>query len=241
MYDGSVKWLLLAQALTLFVAMPLAAFHLSGLLLADLCRLVYAGVCIRVFTRNRLLRTLLAATLVLSIALPALSGRLGVDAVNLVRQHEAITWTVALFNLLVTVLVARYVFGPGRVGSDRVLGAVLIYLNVAALFANLYGLVVLLAPSAIQGLPPLGSVLAPDQRAAELVYFSLNTITSTGYGDVIPLNPLARSLTNVESVIGQLFPATLIARLVGLHLSHRLRLTSHGKDDKGAESGREDE
>ena len=84
-------------------------------------------------------------------------------------------------------------------------------------------------------------VLQPPRPLLANVSFSLNTITSTGYGDVIPLNPLARSLTNVESVIGQLFPATLIARLVGLHLSHRLRLTSHGKDDKGAESGREDE
>ena len=57
----SLLVLLLAQAFTLFVAVPLAASHLSGLVLADLCRLAFAGVCIRVFTRNRLVRALLVA------------------------------------------------------------------------------------------------------------------------------------------------------------------------------------
>ncbi len=56
---------------------------------------------------------------------------------------------------------------------------------------------------------------------AELTYFSLATITTAGYGDFAPVHPLARSLANLESIIGQLFPATLLARLVALHLSHQ--------------------
>lgn len=219
LHRNSLSWLLALQAITLFGAMPLGAFHLAGFALVDLCRLGYATVCIRVFTRNRWVRGLLATVLLLSIVLPTLAARL-VGGWNLIGQHELITWVVVLFNITVTVLVARYVFGPGRVGADRVLGAILIYLNVAALCANFYGLVVLLVPDAIRGLSVLGSVMAPDQRAAELVYFSINTLTGTGYGDLIPLHPLARSLSNLESVIGQLFPATMIARLVGLHLAH---------------------
>ena len=226
-HRGSLAWLLALQAVTLFVAMPLGAFHLAGFALADVCRLVYAGVCIRVFTRNRWLRALLVAVLLLSIALPTFAARL-VGGWNLIGQHELITWTVALFNITVTVVVARYVFGPGRVGADRVLGAILIYLNVTALFANLYGMVVLAMPDAIRGLSSLNSVMAPDRRADELVYFSINTMTGTGYGDLIPLHPLARSLSNLQSVIGQLFPATMIARLVGLHLAHGRRPDRRG-------------
>jgi hypothetical protein len=45
------------------------------------------------------------------------------------------------------------------------------------------------------------------------------TLTSTGYGDILPINPFARSLVNLESVIGQLFPATLLARLVAQSLA----------------------
>jgi hypothetical protein len=44
------------------------------------------------------------------------------------------------------------------------------------------------------------------------------TLTSTGFGDVTPVHPIARTLTNVEAIIGQLFPATLLARLISLEL-----------------------
>ena len=54
--------------------------------------------------------------------------------------------------------------------------------------------------------------------ASNLIYFSFVTLTSTGFGDIVPLHPLARSLCNVEGIIGQLFPATLLARLVSLEV-----------------------
>ena len=57
--------------------------------------------------------------------------------------------------------------------------------------------------------------------ASNLIYFSFVTLTTTGYGDVFPLHPIARSLCNLEAVIGQLYPATLLARLVTLEMTHR--------------------
>jgi hypothetical protein len=57
--------------------------------------------------------------------------------------------------------------------------------------------------------------------ASGLIYFSFVTLTTTGYGDVFPLHPIARSLCNLEAVIGQLYPATLLARLVTLEMAHR--------------------
>jgi Ion channel len=47
------------------------------------------------------------------------------------------------------------------------------------------------------------------------------TLTTTGYGDIFPMHPMARSLCNLESIFGQLYPATLLARLVTLELAHR--------------------
>jgi len=47
------------------------------------------------------------------------------------------------------------------------------------------------------------------------------TQTSTGYGEIVPVHPVARALCNVESIIGQLYPATLLARLVTLELQDR--------------------
>ena len=54
-------------------------------------------------------------------------------------------------------------------------------------------------------------------------YFSFVTLTSVGYGDVVPVHRCARSLANVEAIIGQLYPATLLARLVTLEIADRRR------------------
>jgi hypothetical protein len=52
-----------------------------------------------------------------------------------------------------------------------------------------------------------------------LIYFSFVTLTTIGYGDIVPLHPYARGLANLEAVIGQLYPATLLARLVTLEIT----------------------
>jgi len=56
-----------------------------------------------------------------------------------------------------------------------------------------------------------------------LLYFSTTTLTSVSYGDITPLNPVARSLAALEGVIGQLFPVLLLARLVSMELYDRRR------------------
>ncbi len=52
-----------------------------------------------------------------------------------------------------------------------------------------------------------------------MLYFSLSTLTTTGFGDIVPIHPFVRSMANLEAVIGQLYPATLLARLVSLHVA----------------------
>jgi Ion channel len=54
------------------------------------------------------------------------------------------------------------------------------------------------------------------QADGTILYFSFVTLTSTGFGDIVPVHPLARTLANVEAIIGQLYPATLLARLITL-------------------------
>jgi voltage-gated potassium channel Kch len=53
------------------------------------------------------------------------------------------------------------------------------------------------------------------------MYFSLTTLTTTGYGDILPVDPFARSLANLESVLGVFYIGITIARLVTLQLSDR--------------------
>ena len=114
-------------------------------------------------------------------------------------------------------VVSREVFAPGRVTHHRVMGAVLLYLTIAITFAALFAFVGSLVPKAFSGL----SLEDSPALASNLIYFSFITLTTTGYGDIFPVHPIARSLCNLESIFGQLYPATLLARLVTLELAHR--------------------
>jgi len=124
----------------------------------------------------------------------------------------AAAWLI--ISMTLGVVVARAVFRRGRITYHRIVGAVLLYLLIGVCFATLFAFVGLSIPDAFKG------VRFEDDAAlaSELFYLSFATLTTTGYGDVVPLHPLARSLCNFEAVIGQLYPATLLARLVTLEL-----------------------
>jgi len=122
-----------------------------------------------------------------------------------------------------SIVIAKAVFGPGRVTVHRVQGAVVLYLNFALFFFTIYRLIDFLAPDAFAGLPQSGKEFG---SGAALLYFSFSTLTTVGYGDITPLHPLARNLANLEAVIGQLYPATLLARLVSLQIEQRRKSKS---------------
>lgn len=114
-------------------------------------------------------------------------------------------------------VVSRAVFAPGRVNYHRIVGAVLLYMLIGMIFVSLYVFIGLLSPKSFAGI----AVEDNTRLASNLIYFSFVTLTSTGYGDILPLHPVARSLCNLESIIGQLYPATLLAKLVTLELNDR--------------------
>jgi hypothetical protein len=113
--------------------------------------------------------------------------------------------------------VTRVVFAPGRVTYHHVMGAILLYLIIAVSFVPLLAFAGSLIPNSFAGI----SMQDTPALASSLIYFSFVTLTTTGYGDVFPLHPIARSLCNLEAVIGQLYPATLLARLVTLEMAQR--------------------
>jgi hypothetical protein len=77
-----------------------------------------------------------------------------------------------------------------------------------------------LAPGSLAN---VASETEPFQAYSSILYFSFVTLTSVGYGDIVPVQPFVRALCNLEAIIGQLYPATLLARLVTLELEQRHR------------------
>jgi hypothetical protein len=119
--------------------------------------------------------------------------------------------------LTLGVVVAQEVFRRGRITYHRIVGAILLYLLIAVVFGALFTFVGLSIPDAFKGI-----TFEDNAALANTVfYLSFVTLTSTGYGDIVPVHPIARSLCNLESVIGQLYPPTLLARLVTLELRQR--------------------
>jgi hypothetical protein len=122
-----------------------------------------------------------------------------------------------IMSVVLIFVVGRTVFAPGRVNYHRIVGAILVYLSIATTFIALFTFVGLRLPKAFSGM------LLEDSPAlaSNVIYFSFVTLTSTGYGDIVPVHPVARSLCNLETILGQLYPATLLARLVSLEIEGR--------------------
>lgn len=66
---------------------------------------------------------------------------------------------------------------------------------------------------------------------AEMIYYSFVTLTTLGYGDIVPVSPSARSLATLEALTGQLYLTVLVARLVGLQITHSARRRSEDQEE----------
>jgi len=131
---------------------------------------------------------------------------------------DATAWL--LISLALIVEVGRVVFGPGRVTYHRVLGAVLLYLAMGLAFAALFTFIGAASPVAFSGFVVKDSATLADT----MIYFSFGALTGIGSGDIMALHPIARSVVLVEAMIGQLYPATLLARLVTLEIEDSRRV-----------------
>jgi len=115
---------------------------------------------------------------------------------------------LVFFSLVGAALFVR-VFRPGRVTVHRLLGAASLYVLLAVAWGTAFQLLTVLRPEAIHGRSGPASL-------DEVMWLSFITITTTGYGDVLPASALARSLAALEAIVGVLYPAILISRLVSL-------------------------
>lgn len=150
----------------------------------------------------------LAWRLLMSGALVAVSVFLVSWVVPVAPPAIRLTGLLSLVLLLVVVLGQTFRRGP--VTLHRIQGAIAAYLLLGVIWAQAFGLVELLRPGAFSG--PVNVTGSP--RA--WLYFSFMTLTTVGYGDILPVHPAARSLAMLEAVTGPLYIAILLARLVSL-------------------------
>ncbi len=140
-----------------------------------------------------------------------------VFGVSGLASWDALLTVMSVVGMVIVVLWQVYRDGP--VTGHRVRGAIAAYLLIAVFFAFSYAFISHLAAGSFQ-LPAWVSESGPERTEAFL-YFSMVALTTVGFGDITAIHPFARSLVMLEALIGQLYPAILIARLVTLEIETR--------------------
>jgi voltage-gated potassium channel Kch len=211
--EPSLTALLACLLFVTFVVTPLVELGVIGQLAAAVIWALPGVLSVLVVSGRRTAVVVIVVATAAGLA-TAIIGRPTVLNAVLARASAAVA-LAALGGVI-----GRAVFGPGRVTWHRVQGAVALYLILGLVFAHVYGLLNVLVPEAFANVAPGPNAHAVFYRG-HLLYFSFETLTTTGYGDIAPLHAVARGLATLEAVIGQLFPATLLARLVSLELEGR--------------------
>jgi len=164
---------------------------------------------------------------VIALALPAVIAQF---VPSLLGESGTLVWRMGMSAILliyIAILISVFLVHQDRVSADMILGAINVYLLFAICFMFLHAFVEVARPGSYlyQG-ESLSSVLKGHPEVDELaflLYFSVVTLTTLGYGDMTPAQPAARMLCSLEAVIGQLFVAVFIARMVSLQIGSRSR------------------
>lgn len=212
--DPLLTLLTILLAVLMFVLAPLRAEHIPGAQEVGFTLVAVVTGAILILSGRRF--AIWALLIAIVLAAVAAIHRLYQPSI-LDVYLDASAWL--LISLALILEVGRAVFGPGRVTYHRVMGAVLLYLAMGLAFAALFTFIGAASDTAFSGFV----VKDTSSLADVMIYFSFGALTGIGSGDITALHPIARSLVLLEAMIGQLYPATLLARIVTLEIEDRPR------------------
>ncbi len=149
------------------------------------------------------------------LAVPAFLGRVilfefDASALSVVRISLSLA-----FDVFIVVVIFRRVFSHDKPNAETVFGALCIYLLVGFGFTSLYGLISSFDPHAFHLDLATNLHAVPDRF--DFIYYSFGTISSLGAAGITPVSGEARSLTVIEGILGVLYLAVLISRLMGAY------------------------
>ena len=163
-------------------------------------------------------RSIVSFTFVLALAAPAVTFRwLAIQTGDSSYVDLALRLDAGVYAATI-VLLLRYVFDREVLTSDRLWGAAAAYLMIGVLWNFFYAIIDRLGEPAfaIRG-------KSEAMQLNDLLYFSFGTLTTSGFGDIVPVTRIAQTAAMVEGIVGQLFMAILIARLVGVYPNPMVR------------------
>ena len=127
-------------------------------------------------------------------------------------KTQVSSFVLIVFHTTIILVLMRYIFTAEQVTADVIYAACAVYFLVSFFFVPVYGML----DSAIPG-SFVDNTLGSPVHWQQFVYYSLVTLSTAGYGDILPANMWARMLAGLEATIGVLYVAILVARLVSLY------------------------
>jgi len=137
---------------------------------------------------------------------------------RLAREIESVSMLPLLALLAGGIL--RFVYLSRRLTIDGIFATVVVYMIMAIMFAQLY-LLLLGWDAQSFNLPVPAAERTPHLLHIDMVYYSLITECSVGYGDILPRSDVARMLAAIQAVAGQFYMAVFVAVFVGMYATQR--------------------
>jgi Ion channel len=171
-----------------------------------------SAILISVYAAN-FRRSLLIFVLVLAV--PAVIQRFLLPRAH-VSSFSIVNMVLSfIFDVVVVVMIFRHVFAREQTNSETVFGALCIYLLVGFSFASVYHMVSAIQPNAFYLDPHANFHTVPDRF--DFIYYSFGTMTSLGAAGIVPVSAHARAISILEAILGVLYLAVLVARLMGAY------------------------
>jgi hypothetical protein len=130
---------------------------------------------------------------------------------------------VIVFVALVVVAITRNVWREREVSADTIVGGIAVYVLLGVAWSAAYQMLEAAVPGSFEVVSGSGAHWGPWETAPgqypRLFFFSFVTLTTLGYGDLVPASIPAAALSTIEAVVGPLYLTVLIARLVSLHVA----------------------
>jgi len=204
---------LLIALLALLLLYPFFAGRVMAHALWDICSsaILLSGIYAISHVRRH---WIIAVVLAIAVLGTKWSGYV-IDSERLLLVNDGLG---VIFFALTACLLLADVLSKGAVTADKIYGALCVYLLIGLTWGFMF--------LTLEGFQPgsfflgQGQPTRIDKDPAALVYFSFITLSTVGYGDITPLSPPARSFAFMEAIIGQIYLAVLVARLVGLHIAY---------------------
>jgi voltage-gated potassium channel len=132
-----------------------------------------------------------------------------------VTSHGTLVILISFF----AIAILGYVLRSGKVTADKIYAAICVYLLFGYAWAFVYSLIEEVQPGSFTSVTsmPANDIVS---RVMQMRYFSFVTLSTVGYGDIVPHTPAARTMALLEAMLGQFYLVALIGRLVGLHIVH---------------------